>query len=83
MLFDKIAYVYFICEIYLYFSIGNDQLMEPALCQLYRHTFVPCVHPYCDLMKLLLSWMQDLVAQTRSTVRVNCYNGGLNRVAVA
>jgi len=44
--------------------------MEPALCQLYRHTFVPCVHPYCDLMKLLLSWMQDLVAQTRSTVRV-------------
>ena len=26
---------------YLYFSIGNGQPGEPALCQLYRHTFVP------------------------------------------
>ena len=26
---------------YLYFSIGNGQPREPALCQLYRHTFVP------------------------------------------
>ena len=26
----------------LYFSIGNGQPREPALCQLYRHTFVPC-----------------------------------------
>ena len=24
-----------------YFSIGNGQPGEPALCQLYRHTFVP------------------------------------------
>jgi len=39
-LFDKIASVYFIWKIYLYFSIGNGQPGEPALCQLYRHTFV-------------------------------------------
>ena len=41
VLFDKIASVYFIWKIYLYFSIGNGQPREPALCQLYRHTFVP------------------------------------------
>ena len=40
-LFDKIASVYFIGKIYLYFSIGNGKPREPALCQLYRHTFVP------------------------------------------
>ena len=27
-------------KIYLYFSTGNAQPREPALCQLYRHTFV-------------------------------------------
>ena len=41
VVFDKIASVYFIWKIYLYFSIGNGQPREPALCQLYRHTFVP------------------------------------------
>jgi len=43
LLFDKIAYVYFILEIFLYFSIGNGQPRELALCQLYRHAFVPYV----------------------------------------
>jgi len=28
-------------NIYLYFSTGNAQPSEPALCQLYRRTFVP------------------------------------------
>ena len=41
VLFDKIASVYFIWRIYLYFSIGNGQPREPALCQLYQRTFVP------------------------------------------
>jgi len=41
VLVDKIASVYFIWIIYLYFSIGNSQPREPALCQLYRHTLVP------------------------------------------
>ena len=41
VLFDKIASEYFIWKIYLYFSIGNGQPREPALYQLYRHTFVP------------------------------------------
>jgi len=39
-MFYKIASVCFISKIYLYFSIGNGQPREPALCQLYRHTFV-------------------------------------------
>jgi len=38
----KLFSVYFICKkIHLYFSTGNGQRSEPALCQLYRHTFVP------------------------------------------
>ena len=41
VLFDKIASAYFIWKIHLYFSIGNGQRTEPALCQLYRRTFVP------------------------------------------
>ena len=41
VLFDKIASVYFLWKIYLYFSTENGQPGEPALCQLYRHTFVP------------------------------------------
>jgi len=40
--FDKIPSVYFTSKIiFIYFSIGNGQPQEPALCQLYRHTFVP------------------------------------------
>ena len=46
VLFDKIASVYFILKkIYLYFSIGNGGPREPALCQLYRHNFVPYSPP--------------------------------------
>jgi len=45
VLFDEIDSVYFVWKIYLYFSIGIGQPREPALCQLYRHTFVP----YCSL----------------------------------
>ena len=44
VLFDKIASVYCIWKIYLYFRIGNGwQPRQPALCQLYWHTSVPCV----------------------------------------
>ena len=32
---------------YLYFSIGNGQPREPALCQLYRHIFVACAARLC------------------------------------
>jgi len=38
VLFDKIASVHFIWKIYFYFTTGNGQPGEPALCQLYRHT---------------------------------------------
>ena len=40
VLFAKIVSAYFIWKLYLYFSIGNGQPREPALCQLYRRTFV-------------------------------------------
>ena len=46
MLFDKIALVYFIWKILLFFNIGNGQPREPALCQLYRRTVVPYVDQY-------------------------------------
>ena len=41
MLFDKIAFIFY-WKVYLYFSTGNGQPREPALCQLYWHTFFPC-----------------------------------------
>ena len=41
LLFDKIVPVYFTCKIFVYFSTENDQPRDPALCQLYRQTFVP------------------------------------------
>jgi len=40
VLSDKIASVYFVWKIYLYYSIGNDQTRKSALCQSYRHTFL-------------------------------------------
>ena len=39
--FVKLLSDIFLKKIYLYFSIGNGQPGELALCQLYRHTFVP------------------------------------------
>jgi len=43
VLFDKIASIYcYYVKNYLYFSIENGQPREPALCRLYRNTFVPC-----------------------------------------
>ena len=33
----------------LYFSIGNGERREPALWQLYRHTFVPCQGSKCPV----------------------------------
>ena len=39
VLFDEIASVKNV--LFLYFSIGIGQPRDPALCQMYRHTFVP------------------------------------------
>jgi len=41
VLFDKILPYILFAKYILYFSIGNGQPKEPALCQLYQHTFVP------------------------------------------
>jgi len=42
VLFDKIASAYILFEKYIcFFTVGNGQSRELALCQLYRHTFVP------------------------------------------
>ena len=42
--FDKIALVYFIRRKYKYFSVGNGQPREPALCQNCRRNFVDHIH---------------------------------------
>ena len=39
-----------VCVRVCVFSIGNGQPREPALCQLYRHTFVP----YCIFYAIFL-----------------------------
>jgi len=47
---------------YLYFSTRNGQPMEPALCRLYRHTFVPyidVVFVYLDLNDFLFLQISD------------------------
>jgi len=41
VLFDKIASVFEKCINILALEFGNGQPREPALCQLYRRTFVP------------------------------------------
>jgi len=72
VLFDRIDSLYISWKIHLYFSIGNGQPREPALCQLYRRTFVLCpkVRGYqpeinivytgdnasCLMMSVLTSW---------------------------
>ena len=46
VLFDKLASVYFICNMYECFiteNESNDQSSKPALCQLHRCTFIPNV----------------------------------------
>jgi len=56
VLFDKIAFVYFIGKICSHFSIGNGQPREPALCQLYQRTFVPYeVNTYAETETLQVS----------------------------
>jgi len=47
---------------YLYFSTRNGQPMEPALCRLYRHTFVryiDVVFVYRDLNDFLFLQISD------------------------
>ena len=58
MLFDKIASDILGEKIYLYFNIGDGQPRELALCQLYRHTFVPywraTTHQFTDFSSMQL-----------------------------
>jgi len=42
-------------KIYLYFGAGNGRPREPALCQLYRHSFVP----YSDAAEQLHTELAD------------------------
>ena len=64
VLFDKTAFVYFIW-IYWYFSTGNGQPREPALCELYRQTFVPYVN--CSKIFSQVKWQQFSVVCAQST----------------
>ena len=40
---------------YLYFSVGNGQPRERALCKLYRRTFVPSYNKLTQLIERLLN----------------------------
>ena len=55
VLLDIIASVYIIWKMYLYFSVGNGQPRERALCKLYRHTFVPSYNKLTQLIERLLN----------------------------
>ena len=52
--FDIIASGYFTWKIYVYFSVGNGHLRVPALCQLYRHTFVPYTSTKCSMVRPII-----------------------------
>ena len=49
MLFHKVAPYISFEKKYLYLSIAHGQPREPALCQLYRHTFLPYMKTRCVL----------------------------------
>ena len=58
-------------NVYLYFSIGNGQPREPALCQLYRHTFVPCMVNFIrQASQPTADWPRDAMFVSRNPV--NC-----------
>ena len=44
-----LPYIY-LKKIHIYFSSGNGQPREPALRQLYRHTFVRCALQLCTVV---------------------------------
>ena len=80
VLFYKIASVYFIWKIHLYFSTGNGQLREPALCQLHQHTFVSHV-PQCHRKRVQMSltsswwpssWHRTSIQRQHSVVPTLC-----------
>ena len=55
---------------YLYFSIGNGQPSEPALCQLYRHTFVPYLLLSAAALSALASISRYFVSAPQGTSKL-------------
>ena len=67
VVFDKVASVILFEKIYLYFS--NGQPRKPALCQLYRHTFVTGtvynkIEKLIKLAKLKTSQIHQMITQS-------------------
>jgi len=64
---------------YLYYGIGNGQPREPALCQLYRHTFVPYSSPGTKNQRLglarMVAWSIGLTSVVRPVRRAACCCG--------
>jgi len=71
-LFDKIASVYFIWEIHLHFSIGNGQTREPALCHLYRRTFIPYVLSSVALSRKVVTETCLAASRSETTSIIYC-----------
>jgi len=81
LLFDKIAFVYFIWKIYLYFSIENGQPRELAQCQLYRRTFVPIRRKhYISLTVSPAAFRRRSQFMARVPARVECKAVAVDRV---
>ena len=82
VLFNKIASAYVIWRIYLYFSIGNGQPREPALCQLYRHTFVPYSNAWHSVTERMIlgrtaciAYMRSIATDVERSVVCMCWSG--------
>ena len=61
----------------MYFSIGtHGQPREPALCQLYRHTFVPCWRANCRTAGSGGQYLQlhHMQSRSRSARRATLYS---------
>jgi len=90
VMFDRIASVYFIREIYFYCSIGNRQAREPALCQLYRHTFVRYVTVRCPSVRLsrrstaaaTCSWIAAARARATGRLSISAAVSGQRHAAI-
>jgi len=60
---------------YLYFSIGNGQPREPALCQLYQHNLVP--HGSLDDVSSLAEEFNVVTVETADVNPSRTHNGNL------
>jgi len=72
--------IFYLKNIYLYFSTGNGQPREPALCHLYRHTFVPYKSPDGILRALAVQLTVQRHVASTYFVPIGCRHSELGRI---